>query len=43
MNTGSFDLLLGWVQDAVYETEAAIPNFFDEANKLDGDGGFRDA
>lgn len=43
MNSSSFDLLLDWASDAVYDADASIPKFFRKANEIDEDKGYRDA
>lgn len=43
MNSQSFELLLNWADNAVYEMETCIPKFFKQANTIDENGGYRDA
>ncbi len=43
MSSASFELMLDWAGDAVYETEVVIPKFFRKVNELDENKGFRDA
>jgi hypothetical protein len=43
MNRASFELMLDWAGDAVYETDTVIPKFFRNANELDENSGYRDA